>query len=57
METLLKQALAISSGTLATLTGHRDYETLDRIQQEFVLYAAQLDQTLTWQQAWAQFSN
>ena len=61
METLLYQVANLSSGVLSTLTGHRRYEDLDRIQIRFFEWTQKqiesgcLKPTDTWVEAWNKF--
>jgi len=45
---VLMDCVAVSSGTMGTLTGYADYETLDRIHGAFVLYVATLGPRRRW---------
>ncbi len=58
---VIKDCASLSSGTLATLTGHTDYETLDLIHGDFVAYVAAFaplpgHQFRTWVEAWESFT-
>lgn len=53
--TLAQDALALSSGTMATLTGYAAYETLDAVQAAFVAWCERHPAMATWQTAWAAF--
>jgi len=53
--TLVQEALALSSGTLATLTGYAEYEQLDAIQTAFVAFCGRHSGYDTWQAAWTAF--
>jgi len=52
MTNLQYDSRTLSSGTMATLTGVRDYATLDLLQAEFVRYCDQHPEHDTWQTAW-----
>jgi len=55
---VLNDVRALSSGTLATLTGHRDYTTLDLIHNDFITFVnITIPRTRyrTWMDAWARF--
>lgn len=54
-DSLLSQALALSSGTLATLTGLRTFTELDAIQTAFVQFCDTQPQHQCWQEAWNLF--
>lgn len=56
---LVREVRHLSSGTLASLSGHRDYEALDKIQLQFLSW---LDDNYTsdfktWVQAWNAFQD
>ena len=54
---IVLDAINLSSGTLATLTGKRTYEELDAIQAEFVRFAVSQDGEFdTWMEAWNAFT-
>lgn len=56
---IVKDCALLSSGTLATLTGARDYETLDAIHSEFITYVrtiAPKRQWKTWVDAWKEYA-
>ena len=54
--TLAQDALALSSGTMATLTGYRAYEQLDAIQRAFVAFCERHSGRYgTWHAAWRGF--
>ena len=53
---LTSEALALSSGTIATLTGMHTYAGVGRAQSAFVLWClGQADQGQPWQRAWEGF--
>ena len=56
-QALIRTAASLSSGTLATLTGYRDYATLDRIQADFVAWVSQPENGAwaSWQDGWEHF--
>jgi hypothetical protein len=56
-DSLTSQALGLSAGTLATLTGLRTYTELDVIQAAFVHFCDRADgqHTTCWQDAWQRF--
>jgi len=53
--TLAQEALALSAGTLTTLTGYRDDVLLDVVHTAFVAFCVQHPQYATWQVAWTAF--
>ena len=57
MREILRDILSISSGKLAHLTGFSDYESLDRVQQEWFAFAQAQDKDYkNWMEAWEAFS-
>ena len=57
---LERDILALSSGTIATLTGHKDYESIDHIQGDFLTfvrfrYRDRRQPWPTWAHAWNDF--
>lgn len=50
--TLAQEAASLSSGTLATLTGYRDYALIDEVQGQFVAFCRKHPTFPTWQDAW-----
>jgi len=54
----LRTILAVSSGTIASLTGIRDYEAIDEIQGQLVAYYLlhQDDYFASWMDVWAAFT-
>ena len=54
--TLAQDALALSSGTMATLTGYTAYDDLDAVQAAFVAWCEKHNgQYAHWQAAWRGF--
>ena len=54
---IVKDALALSSGTISNLTGLRKYDSIDRIQTEFVLFIQDNPEVFgSWLEAWEVFS-
>jgi hypothetical protein len=50
------QVRTLSNGTLATLTGWKDYYSLDCIRQKFMEFVMQHpEQFKNWQEAWNEF--
>ena len=57
METTNEQARRLSSGTIATLTGLRNYDEIEDVRNWFIEYIQETsDNSETWQQAWKRFS-
>ena len=57
---LFKDCLAISSGTLSTLTGYKRYDDLDMVQEDFTEFVKSLlsqRNWKNWQQAWREFDH
>lgn len=53
---IVTAAAFLSSGTLATLTGLKKYDDLDKVQAAFTKFCAERTGTLaTWAQAWEAF--
>jgi len=55
---VLRDIASLSSGTLATLTGYRSYEDLDRIREDFITFASIViprKRFSTWMDAWKAF--
>lgn len=56
MNTVTRDALGLSSGTIASLIGHTRYDVIDAVQSEFVLYCQEHEGKFeTWKQAWHTF--
>lgn len=54
---LVRDALALSSGTIASLVDCTSYEIIDVVQREFVFYCEKHPEFETWVQAWNVFSS
>lgn len=55
-ESIDKQARALSSGTLAGLTGFRTYSEIDPIQAEFVEFCEEnINRYSSWAEAWKHY--
>lgn len=53
-----RDVMSLSSGTIATLTGMRDYKDIDEVQHAFVSWVnANPGEYATWQEAWEEFKN
>lgn len=59
MSLAMRDALDISSGTMAALTGLRHYQVLDQIHRAFIEYVERTEGQgrifTTWAEAWAHF--
>lgn len=56
MPDLITDARQLASGTIASLTGHKDYATIARIQAEFVEYVEETGHRYeTWAAAWRDY--
>jgi hypothetical protein len=52
-EPLVNQAITLTSGTIATLTGLFRYDDIEKVQDEFVEFCEETSiRFTTWQQAW-----
>lgn len=55
---LIKDCAFLSSGTLATLTGVKNLERIDRIQNDFVTFVVEGDGLFdNWKEAWKAYRN
>jgi hypothetical protein len=59
-DTILRDIRGLSSGTLATLTNHQDYDTLDKIHTRFIqfsmgVFSSNPKEFENWQTAWSRF--
>ena len=52
---LIKDCVNLSSGTIATLTGHKRYDEIEKIQTDFVLWVIENPNFTNWRQAWNEF--
>lgn len=62
MTQLERDILSLSSGTIATLTGRADYESIDHVQGDFLTfvrlrYSDRRQPWPTWAHAWNDFSD
>ena len=56
VQTLANDARILSSGTIANLTGLRQYDDIDQVQARFVQFTIDHPADYeTWQDAWADF--
>lgn len=53
---MIRDAAALSSGTIATLTGYRDYKSIEKIQNTFVIWVTQFYDYPHWKAAWDDFT-
>ena len=49
---VVMDCLALSGGTIATLTGYRRYEDIDRVQAELVQLALEMPTATSWMEVW-----
>jgi hypothetical protein len=49
---VVMDCLALSDGTIATLTGHNKYEDIDRVQAELVQLALEMPTATSWMEVW-----
>ena len=53
MQPLVNQAVTLSSGTIASLTGLCRYEEIEQVQMDFIGFCEEMQHEFTtWQQAW-----
>ena len=52
---VVAQAVTLASGTIATLTGLRRYDEIEKAQNAFVAFCVAHPQFETWQDAWKKF--
>ena len=57
LDDLLTQIRTLSSGTLATLTGRKTYEALDKTRELWLVWAMhQPSRKMDWQESWRAYS-
>ena len=49
---VVMDCLALSDGTIATLTGYNRYEDIDRVQAELVQLALEMPTANSWMEVW-----
>lgn len=49
---VVMDCLALSDGTIATLTGYNRYEDIDRVQAELVQLALEMPTATSWMEVW-----
>ena len=49
---VVMDCLALSDGTIATLTGYRRYEDIERVQAELVQLALEMPTAASWMEVW-----
>ena len=49
---VVMDCLALSDGTIATLTGYNRYEDIDRVQAELVQLALEMPTATSWIEVW-----
>ena len=52
MKDVIQDCLSLSDGTIATLTGLRRYEDIDRVQAELVQLALEMPTATSWVEVW-----
>lgn len=52
MKDVIQDCLSLSAGTIATLTGLRRYEDIDRVQAELVQLALEMPTANSWMEVW-----
>ena len=52
---VVMDCLALSDGTIATLTGYNRYEDIDRVQAELVQLALEMPTAASWMEVWEEY--
>lgn len=52
---VVMDCLALSDGTIATLTGYNRYEDIDRVQAELVQLALEMPTATSWMEVWNEY--
>lgn len=52
MKDVIQDCLALSDGTIATLTGLRRYDDIERVQSELVQLALEMPTATSWMEVW-----
>ena len=52
---VVMDCLALSDGTIATLTGYRRYEDIERVQAELVQLALEMPTAASWMEVWEEY--
>jgi len=52
MEDVIQDCLSLSDGTIATLTGYRRYDEIERVQAELVQLALEMPTATSWMEVW-----
>jgi len=52
---VVMDCLALSDGTIATLTGYNRYEDIDRVQAELVQLALEMPTATSWMEVWEEY--
>lgn len=61
METLVEQARTLSSGTIASLIGRKEYDLIDEVRERFARHCERMvrlgffDEHEKWQNAWRSY--
>ena len=52
MKDVIQDCLSLSDGTIATLTGYRRYDEIERVQAELVQLALEMPTATSWMEVW-----
>jgi len=52
---VVQDCLSLSDGTIATLTGYRRYEDIERVQAELVQLALEMPTAASWMEVWEEY--
>lgn len=52
---VVMDCLALSDGTIATLTGYNRHEDIDRVQAELVQLALEMPTATSWMEVWNEY--
>jgi len=52
---VVQDCLGLSDGTIATLTGYRRYDDIERVQSELVQLALEMPTAQNWMEVWNEY--
>ena len=55
MKDVIQDCLSLSDGTIATLTGYRRYDDIERVQSELVQLALEMPTAQNWMEVWNEY--
>lgn len=55
MKDVIQDCLSLSDGTIATLTGYRRYDDIERVQSELVQLALEMPTAANWIEVWNEY--